>query len=375
LAEEARRAAKGRKSRPPPEAPRSSEDNWMDDQSLDDACTDEYFFKSILGRMDEQGIHVTQGGRLVDPDDRGEIDGSALRKSMGRLGFQVSERRCQRLINDYNLSPGAAIPTKVFTGLLRGQAQKLGFGPWRREGAIEARGYDRNGPEERSLIDDSMEERMREKTLLKQAKLLLDQESPTERGERLGWEDGLLAHLRESLFEGSSRMNDMYSRLDFTKSGTVNFREFQYAFKRAGIAEISQEAAVLMLLRFDRDGDGRMQKHELIRLLQNTKEPTATPKPRAVPFLGKSRLEEKLQRDIDRVGDAIHGVSIGDRVNTDKGCLGTVRYTGAVAFSTGEWVGLELDQPCGKHDGVVKGRRYFSAGENTGLFVRAANFW
>ena len=39
-------------------------------------------------------------------------------------------------------------------------------------------------------------------------------------------------------------------------------------------------------------------------------------------------------------------------------------------FAPGKWVGVELDEPKGKNNGVVQGKTYFQARENYGLFVR-----
>ena len=52
--------------------------------------------------------------------------------------------------------------------------------------------------------------------------------------------------------------------------------------------------------------------------------------------------------------------------------LATVRYVGMTLWCDveSEWVGLEFDAPVGKHDGEVRGTRYFNATPNHGLFVR-----
>jgi tubulin-specific chaperone E len=44
-----------------------------------------------------------------------------------------------------------------------------------------------------------------------------------------------------------------------------------------------------------------------------------------------------------------------------RGQLGTVRYIGGVDGASGEWLGVEWDDPQrGKHDGAKDGKRYFS---------------
>ena len=63
------------------------------------------------------------------------------------------------------------------------------------------------------------------------------------------------------------------------------------------------------------------------------------------------------------------GVDVGVRVRTEFGD-GVVRFRGVdVAFSEGDWVGIELDAPEGRNSGSVQGVRYFACRPNHGLFA------
>ncbi|RWS10608.1 CAP-Gly domain-containing linker protein 2-like protein [Dinothrombium tinctorium] len=65
---------------------------------------------------------------------------------------------------------------------------------------------------------------------------------------------------------------------------------------------------------------------------------------------------------------------VGDKVfvNSSKGVLaGKLRYLGRTEFAAGYWAGVQLDEPVGKNDGSVAGRRYFHCPSNYGLFAPA----
>lgn len=62
--------------------------------------------------------------------------------------------------------------------------------------------------------------------------------------------------------------------------------------------------------------------------------------------------------------------SLGDQVCIGDNKFGTVRYIGAVDFSCGVWIGVELHVQLGKHDGTVKGKEYFRCKPKYGVFVR-----
>ncbi|KAJ1547764.1 hypothetical protein HK405_004988, partial [Cladochytrium tenue] len=89
------------------------------------------------------------------------------------------------------------------------------------------------------------------------------------------------------------------------------------------------------------------------------------------------RSKEKMPGATDGAAGATGetAVKVGDRawvVVNDERCLGMVKYVGTFDArpDTGLWCGIKLDRPVGRHDGVVRGKRYFSCDENHGVFVR-----
>lgn len=72
---------------------------------------------------------------------------------------------------------------------------------------------------------------------------------------------------------------------------------------------------------------------------------------------------------------AILGLSLAARVRLlpeSDARRGTVSYIGLVPEipGIGVWIGVTLDEPTGKNDGTVKGKRYFDCSKNYGVFVR-----
>lgn len=55
-----------------------------------------------------------------------------------------------------------------------------------------------------------------------------------------------------------------------------------------------------------------------------------------------------------------------------SGKAGTIRFVGNTNFAPGKWVGVELDDPSGKNNGLVDGKHYFDCKPKHGVFVRAS---
>jgi dynactin complex subunit len=65
-------------------------------------------------------------------------------------------------------------------------------------------------------------------------------------------------------------------------------------------------------------------------------------------------------------------VTIGQRVevlHNEQVLYGTVLYKGPVMGRAGLWLGIDLTTPDGDNDGCLKGRVYFRAPLNYGLFT------
>ncbi|KAK5621914.1 CAP-GLY domain-containing linker protein 3 [Crenichthys baileyi] len=63
------------------------------------------------------------------------------------------------------------------------------------------------------------------------------------------------------------------------------------------------------------------------------------------------------------------GLKLGGRVVLDDMKTGTLRFCGTTEFASGQWVGVELDEPEGKNDGSVGGVRYFMCPPKLGIFA------
>ncbi|EPS70893.1 hypothetical protein M569_03866, partial [Genlisea aurea] len=70
--------------------------------------------------------------------------------------------------------------------------------------------------------------------------------------------------------------------------------------------------------------------------------------------------------------DLCSTIKVGDRCQVEPGeKRGVVKFIGrAESMAPGFWVGIKYDEPVGKHDGMVKGHRYFECPPLHGGMVR-----
>lgn len=85
------------------------------------------------------------------------------------------------------------------------------------------------------------------------------------------------------------------------------------------------------------------------------------------------QIEEKRKQAAEEEQRRADSITVGSRckvqVKGNPTRLGTVMYKGEIDGKKGVFIGVKYDEPLGKNDGSVEGKRYFECENNYGGFV------
>lgn len=89
-------------------------------------------------------------------------------------------------------------------------------------------------------------------------------------------------------------------------------------------------------------------------------------------FVHQNRSAPGSKMSENYMEDTCANFKLGDRCQVEPGeKRGVIKFVGrAEALGPGFWVGIQYDEPLGKHDGMVKGVRYFECPALHGAIVR-----
>jgi len=107
-----------------------------------------------------------------------------------------------------------------------------------------------------------------------------------------------------------------------------------------------------------------------IKTNQDKKKMAADPNFVPEPYVAKEAIT-----DDDHLEKEAQAMKVGDRCEVTQpgmgGKRGVVQYVGKIPqIAAGWWIGVQYDEPVGKNDGTVKGKRYFECPPKYGGFLR-----
>ncbi|XP_061714151.1 tubulin-folding cofactor B [Cydia pomonella] len=89
-----------------------------------------------------------------------------------------------------------------------------------------------------------------------------------------------------------------------------------------------------------------------------------------------AKMKEQQQKELEEEARLAAAVLVGARCEVRVPSQGvrraTVRYNGPLEGAKGLWIGVQYDEPRGKNDGEVNGKRYFTCPPKYGGFVKPA---
>lgn len=88
--------------------------------------------------------------------------------------------------------------------------------------------------------------------------------------------------------------------------------------------------------------------------------------------IAEGQIWNQHKADENAFEEMAQSIHVGDRCEVNPGGKrGVVMFVGlAEGLGSGQWIGVQYDEPVGKHDGMVKGTRYFQCPAGHGVMVR-----
>lgn len=133
------------------------------------------------------------------------------------------------------------------------------------------------------------------------------------------------------------------------------------------------DLSILYIVDDDASRSYRKKKLEQQQLKAQNQQTLAMPQfPLMTAEQARRELEAEQERkpQFQRVPSQAT-VTVGDRVTLFDGkAKGVVKFLGRTRFSTGDFVGVELESAVGMNDGTVQGKEYFRCEPNHGIFAR-----
>lgn len=99
--------------------------------------------------------------------------------------------------------------------------------------------------------------------------------------------------------------------------------------------------------------------------------------------LGKYNEEEVKKKAEEQLAKEVEEEKLANELQLENRCevsvpgqakrRGTIKFIGTTSFKPGWWIGVHYDEPVGKNDGSVEGKRYFTCPPKFGAFVKPAH--
>ncbi|VVC98121.1 unnamed protein product [Leptidea sinapis] len=177
----------------------------------------------------------------------------------------------------------------------------------------------------------------------------------------------------ERRFKKSITVADFKTKLELVTGGNAKTMKLKvYDQKNNFVCDIDNDNALLGSYPID---DGmRIHVIDKFTLVKDFEASDSTER------LGKyneeemNKMKEQQQKELEEEAKLADAVLVGARcevrVPSQPPRRATVKYNGPLEGAKGLWIGVQYDEPRGKNDGSVSGKRYFTCPPKYGGFVK-----